>query len=634
MEFSKEIFLSQNHPLIPAVSIKVTNKIFLKYTTEPYLKYIFELFSTLSKKFSSPYKTSLYFRSIYYFLKVLYYNKNKISIANIDMMCLSCFFISLKTVENQKRVPKLDKLKQLYKDKYKDYKEEDIKKSEVMCLKLLDYNINIMTAYECIKYLIYHNNINNNAYTFDNKELIEKSKEALEDLIKNDIKNFIFRPPMGIAEECIEKSGGDEMLGYFDKICKIKTDKLIIRKRLMSVNKFSESNVMNKISNFNSLRKNSLIKKSRYLESCSTASSSGFHNNNNNNNLNNTLQNIITANDSIINNNNKSTTISNYTGNNERISRFSSSKQKNRRMGSMIRVNKFSKKLTTNNMKNFTGLNSFNTLSTNKSFSHREKKNSCKVDPNSSKKDCINSSNINSNSNSKNFSANKSNLDRITVCSSSLFVSNFNNNKENVPKQEIIQEKEENKNKTKRLLAASLFKRKNHNFNQNSNPQFKSNQKNFIANSDNKNKISSSKLLKSNIINNKVSKINVSKRISFNRNNFESKDIIVRNRKNSDVIKNNINNNNVIKLNKLMKENNVHEEKMVIKKLNFNNSNYITGNNYKCESDRKYNRSNLGRCSLNFQESNKNIGKYLNGCDSKIKTHMKKVYINQVKTKG
>ena len=73
---------------------------------------------------------------------------------NFDLMILCCFELSIKELENQKQIPSLQKLKKIYEIKYNAYENKEIIKAELICIKLLNYNINILTYYDCLCYLI------------------------------------------------------------------------------------------------------------------------------------------------------------------------------------------------------------------------------------------------------------------------------------------------------------------------------------------------------------------------------------------------------------------------------------------------------------------------------------------------
>ena len=58
----------------------------------------------------------------------------------------------------------------------------------------MDYNINILTSYDCLVNLLY-----------DNNALFESLLNELEKLIKNNLFDFISRPPMDIERCCNSK---------------------------------------------------------------------------------------------------------------------------------------------------------------------------------------------------------------------------------------------------------------------------------------------------------------------------------------------------------------------------------------------------------------------------------------------
>lgn len=255
MDLNENIIENLNQPLIDENINQINHKTFLKYTSELYNKYILDLLNNLCRKYISPKKTSIFFKSISYLLKVLYYSKNKSSIATLDMYALCCFYLSIKSIETQKKIPNITKLKNLYKDKYKDYKTEDIKRAEITCLKLLNYNINIMTAYDCLCYL-YGNNT----------EMIEKPKDILEMIMKKEAREYILKTPMELAQECIEKAKNKnyEIENKYNKI-KSNSSKSNIR---VNSNKRVGSSSTSVSKNY---RGN--------LESVSTSSSSGVYSN-------------------------------------------------------------------------------------------------------------------------------------------------------------------------------------------------------------------------------------------------------------------------------------------------------------------------------------------------------------------
>ena len=62
-----------------------------------------------------------------------------------------------KVIIKQNKVPGLTKFKKIYSEKYSDYKNEEIVKAEIICIKLLKYKINFLTVYDCLYYLLNYN---------------------------------------------------------------------------------------------------------------------------------------------------------------------------------------------------------------------------------------------------------------------------------------------------------------------------------------------------------------------------------------------------------------------------------------------------------------------------------------------
>ena len=90
-------------------------------------------------------------------MKFLYKSKNDIFVENYDLIILTSFYIGIKVVENQKKIPKLIKLKNIYPQKFGDYSNIEIKESELIYLELLDYKINFMTIYDYLIYIFQNN---------------------------------------------------------------------------------------------------------------------------------------------------------------------------------------------------------------------------------------------------------------------------------------------------------------------------------------------------------------------------------------------------------------------------------------------------------------------------------------------
>ena len=239
-----------NKPIIREKKYLFSNhKIFQKYSSLPYQKYSFELLETLCKKSNFENKSKILHKSIYFLLKFLYKTRNNIFISNYDILILISFDLGIKTVVNQKKIPNLTKLKNIYKEKFGKYKNQELQKAEVIFIKVLEYKINFMTAYDYLCFL-FQNNI----------EYIKYPKNSLEIIIKETTYNFCIQSPISIIQECIQKIEKNKLLRY-----PIQVKKRIIQQQ----------------------QKNTVFKEiSKNIdESLSTSISSGYYNNNLSNEL-------------------------------------------------------------------------------------------------------------------------------------------------------------------------------------------------------------------------------------------------------------------------------------------------------------------------------------------------------------
>ena len=151
MEFKFEKF---NEPIIAKKNFSISNhKIFKKYSSELYQKYTFELLETLCNKSNYEHKTKILYKSIYFLLKFLYKSKNEIYVQNYDLIILISFYLGIKTNENQNKIPSLVKLKNIYQEKFGTYSNKEIKESELIYIKIIEYNINFMTVYDFLFYI-------------------------------------------------------------------------------------------------------------------------------------------------------------------------------------------------------------------------------------------------------------------------------------------------------------------------------------------------------------------------------------------------------------------------------------------------------------------------------------------------
>ena len=287
MDFSQSIEMF-NSPIIKEKKFICSNhKIFKKYSSYPYQKYTFELLETLCK--NSPYenKQRIFHKSFNFLLTFLFKSKNNILISNYDLIILISFYLGIKTCENQKKIPKLKKLKSIYKEKFGQLENIDIKIAEIIFLKLLDYDINFMTAYDYLCYL------------FQNKqEFIELPRNNLEIIIKENILEYCCKNPISLIHDCIEKVEKNKSLR-----CSIITKTKLIHSQQQNKNSlYSDIPNNNNISDINTNNYfNININRSpnNKDESLSTSLSSGYYNNNHSNEGNNiNIKNYNTNNNS------------------------------------------------------------------------------------------------------------------------------------------------------------------------------------------------------------------------------------------------------------------------------------------------------------------------------------------------
>jgi hypothetical protein len=223
----EEIIKTKDKPLFKETISIEKHKIFYKYTTHKYYKYIYELLDTLCKKCPYENKSSIFHISLYFILKILYKCKNNPYLTNLDLIVLICFSLGIKANIKQKDFPSIKRIKRIYEEKYNDYKNEEICEGEIICLKLLNYNINILTAYECILLL-----------TENDLKLKELSLKHLEFFMINHLRSFIYKSSFNVAKECIDS--------IKEKI--IVKEPKIIKKKIITVNGVSCSPIITKYS--------------------------------------------------------------------------------------------------------------------------------------------------------------------------------------------------------------------------------------------------------------------------------------------------------------------------------------------------------------------------------------------------
>ena len=184
-----------NTPLIDIKLIENRHLIFVKYTSELYYKYSIELIETLCKKSKCQNKKLLFYTTLNFLLRILYNCGNTPCLNNLDLIILCAFSIGIKSIENRNHSLSINGLKRIYPEKYYQYSNDEIKLGEIIIIKLLNYNINIITSYECLFYLLNKRN---------NLNLFNQCVQHLDNLIISGDKKFIFKSPMNIAKETIE----------------------------------------------------------------------------------------------------------------------------------------------------------------------------------------------------------------------------------------------------------------------------------------------------------------------------------------------------------------------------------------------------------------------------------------------
>ena len=193
--YQQEIIHNLNKPLFSNTIIPNNHLIFVKYSQQRYYKYCFELLDTLTKKSSFKNKNKIFHISLYYLLNILYNCGNTPYCSNLDLMILSCFFLGIKTIEEQKNMISISKLKKIYPEKYLLYENAEIKRCEMLCIYLLKYNINFITIYDCICFLLKNEN-----------DLILKSlifEELDSKMLNEGVNYYIYKYPIELAQEVI-----------------------------------------------------------------------------------------------------------------------------------------------------------------------------------------------------------------------------------------------------------------------------------------------------------------------------------------------------------------------------------------------------------------------------------------------
>ena len=188
----EEIILTKDKPLFEEFIEIENHKIYYKYTSQKYYAYIYDILDILCKKCPYENSSSIFYLSLNFILKILYQCGNVPYLTNLDLIILNCFSLGTKCITKQTSFPSINRIKKIYEEKYNNYKNEEICEGEIVCLKLLNYNINILTAYEYIIYL-----------TQNDLKLKELCLNNLEYIIKNNIDLYVYRSSFDIAQDCV-----------------------------------------------------------------------------------------------------------------------------------------------------------------------------------------------------------------------------------------------------------------------------------------------------------------------------------------------------------------------------------------------------------------------------------------------
>ena len=274
MEIASEIINNLNKPIFHTCISSKTHKIFIKYTNLKFRQYSLSIIKNLCQK--SPYnnKNSIFYQTLLFHDIALYNCGNEVLISNFDLLIFSCFTIAIKSLCEQYHILKINDLKNIYREKFYLYKNDEIISNEIMCLKLLDYNINYMSSYDYLEYFIKDNNNNN-------KILFEYAKNELEHLINGNIKYYVFKSPYTIANEILNKT--KEKFKIKSIVLSIPTSR---KTSSNSIKKENEKNSNNKLTVNSPIKK--YYRKDIYLEYSRTKlikSSSNICENNSTNNI-------------------------------------------------------------------------------------------------------------------------------------------------------------------------------------------------------------------------------------------------------------------------------------------------------------------------------------------------------------
>ena len=197
LDLSKGIIRNLANPTFPKNISSSTNKVFIKYSDNQIRRYNIELIYNLCKNSNLKNKESLLYQTLIFHDIILYNCGNKDVIKDINLMILTIFYLSVKCIGTQYTMINIEQLKKLLPNRFSHYKNQEILEMEILCLKLLRYNINIITCYDCLKIILLNYSVND--------DFSETAKDLLQKIIFGDIKEYIFKLPYKLAFEIYEK---------------------------------------------------------------------------------------------------------------------------------------------------------------------------------------------------------------------------------------------------------------------------------------------------------------------------------------------------------------------------------------------------------------------------------------------
>ena len=244
-EIYEKVLYIKNHALFDSPISFDAHKIFYKYTSLKYYKYIFNLLNTLCKKCPYENSTQIFHLSLSFILKCLHKCENTPYLSNLDLIILNCFSLGIKSLTKQKLFPSIKRIKKIYEEKYINYTNKEILEGEITCLKLLNYNINILTPLEYVEYITYEEK---------NNTTKKKAIENLENLLLNNLEFILYNTPFDIAKECINNVRNKLIV----KEPKIITKKIISTKTFVGKNLSMKYSSSDKIINTNNRIKDNI----------------------------------------------------------------------------------------------------------------------------------------------------------------------------------------------------------------------------------------------------------------------------------------------------------------------------------------------------------------------------------------